>query len=165
MFRSTLLRFGLAAALLAAAPAAYFGVNAVQAQRFPPDPPLVIYGSASGAQTGAGVHSIGMNGNTGTWCGSGRVVEGTNFVVQVVANNQTAGCGQSGRSIRLYFTPHGTGGQFNGQGGRLSSSFNWQASTSRPIQQNVTLGETLEVRGFVPAVAACQGYANVNTCR
>ncbi len=163
MIRSTLLRFGLAAALLAAVPAAYFGVTGVQAQGFPPDPPLVLYGTATGAQTGAGVHSVGVDGTRGVWCGAGRVVEGNNYVVQVVANNQTAGCGQSGRSIRLYVT--GTGGQFNGEGGRFSNAFSWQSSTSRPIQQNVTFGEPLQVRGFVPGVTACQGYASAASCQ
>lgn len=163
MIRSTLLRFGLAAALLAVVPAAYFGANGVSAQGFPPDPPLVLYGTATGAQTGAGVHSIGVDGNRGVWCGSGRVVEGTNYVVQVVANNQTAGCGQSGRSIRLYVT--GTGNQFNGQGGRFSNSFTWQSSTDAPVQQNVTLGEPLQVRGFVPGVTACQAYSSAAACQ
>lgn len=165
MMRSTFLRFGLAAALLAAVPAAYFGVNGVSAQGFPPDPPLVVYGTASGAQTGAGVHSIGVDGNRGTWCGTGRVVEGSNYVVQVVADNQTDGCGQSGRNIRLYVTPFGSGGQFNGQGGRFSSSFTWQSSIDAPVEEDVTLGDTLQVRGFVPGVTACQAYSSEAACQ
>lgn len=157
MTQRAFLRFGLGAAILALPVAAlfgYFGPQGASAQQgFPPDPPMVLYGTASGSTPGQGVHAyVNANGRW-TWCGVGtNVAEG--YVVQVHSESQTPGCGAAGRSVRLYFTPLGEGETFNGAAGRLSSgTTTWSSDRSEPSEYTVNLNAPLQAQGAVPALA------------
>ncbi|MDZ7727602.1 MAG: hypothetical protein U5Q44_05030 [Dehalococcoidia bacterium] len=126
------------------------GGDGASAQGFPPDPPLVVHGDAPGSDNGQSVHVLVNDGSLWTWCGVGGVVDGS-YVVQVAADNQTEGCGASGRTISLYFAPEG---QYAGEGGRdATSTFSWQSSLEAPLDEDVTLGDTYTVRGMVPQVS------------
>jgi len=161
MVRSLALRTATGAALLAAAIAAFIGLagmpGANAQQGFPPDTPMVLYGDASGSQLGQGVHALVNNNGVWTYCGSGAVVNkaggGVGYVVQVAAQSQTAGCGASGRTIRLYFSP----AAYGQQGKFATQTANWVGTAGTATAQNVTLGEGLQIRGVVPGIAAKVG--------
>jgi len=134
------LSFGAAAAL--AIPAAVLA-------QLPPDPPATFYGTVASGTTGQGVVAIVLSGGTSTVCGTGTVLNsgGPVYVVDVVSNAQTTGCGVNGRSVRFYFTPTASAG------GRLASeTATWTGAG--PKQQNLTLGAELVVRGRIPLVAS-----------
>lgn len=133
--------------LIVAAPR-ILSVTQALAQGVPPDLPLVLYGTANGQSTGAGVVAIVDNNGIGTTCGSGLVKnEGGQkvYVIQVAADSQVAGCGKAGRTISLYVS---AGGNFNGQGGAIATQvINW--SSGQTSENNLTFGTPLTVRGFV----------------
>lgn len=161
MVRSLALRLGTGAAAVATAAAAFIGLSGLPGaeaqQGFPPDTPMVAYGDASGSVLGQGVHSMVNNGGVWTYCGSGAVVNktggGVGYVVQVAAQSQIAGCGASGRTVKLYFSPasYGQLGKF------ATQTFNWNGAAGQATAQNVTLGEGLQIRGVVPGIAAKVG--------
>ncbi len=97
------LLFGLSAAALLsmAAPAM------VSAQNFPPPPPTTFYGKVpSGIGPGDTVIAIVTDGASSQVCGDGTTTNDTSgvvYVVDVVANAQTPGCGQTGRNVQFYF--------------------------------------------------------------
>lgn len=161
MLRSAVVRLGLGAAVLALPAAIFFGnqgIEGVSAQQgnLPPEPPLVMYGDAPGAEVGQGVHAFVQAGGSWTWCGFGGVLDpsGPGYVIQIASATQISGCGDDGRSIRLYFTPVGEGDQYNGSAGRMSTNnITWQSDNSVAYEQNVTLGQELEVQGLVPGLA------------
>lgn len=142
--------FAIVASLLLLIIAAPRILSATQAfaQGAPPDLPLVLYGTANGQSTGAGVVAIVEINGKGTTCGSGLVKnEGGQkvYVVQVAADSQVPGCGKSGRTIRLYVS---SGGNFNGQGGAMATQvINW--TSGQTSENNLTFGASLTVRGFV----------------
>jgi hypothetical protein len=161
MKRSAVLRIGLGAALLALPAAAFFGYHGLMdanAQSAPPQPPGVWYGTATPSTVGQGVHSFISHEGQAQWCGHGAVVShqgSPRYVVQVAEQRHIAGCGTSGRNIRLYFTPKAAGQSYDGSAGRFATStFPWASGITEPHQQNVTLGEPLQVRGLIPALAA-----------
>ncbi|MFN0145532.1 MAG: hypothetical protein ACKVT1_03400 [Dehalococcoidia bacterium] len=121
----------------------------VSAQGFPPDPPATFYGPAVGATSGQGVIAIVIEGGVSTFCGAGSVqdVNGPKYVVDVVSDSQTKGCGRNGRTVRFYFTPAG------GQGGRLAGETGtWSAAG--PKEQSLTLGAPLTERRYTVFVAS-----------
>ncbi len=145
--------------LAVVAMAAWFtGMPGAKAQQgFPPDTPMVAYGDATGSALGMGVHALVNNGGVWTYCGSGAVVNktggGVGFAVQIASQTQTPGCGASGRTVRLYFSPsaYGLSGKF------ATQTFNWVGPVGTATSQNVTLGDGLTIRGVVPAIAAKVG--------
>ena len=114
-----------------------------------PEIPLVLYGNATGAPTGAGVTALVKDGNTTVKCGAGLVMnDGAQkvYAVQVAADSHIEGCGKSGRTITLYVSPAAS---FSGDGGKMANqTISW---TSAPTSQNnLTFGSAFTVRGFVP---------------
>jgi hypothetical protein len=68
------------------------------------------------------------------------------YVVDVVADAQTPGCGKAGRSVQFYFTPVGS------TGGRLATgSLAWEEAGPRP--HDLALGAPLTARASLPQVA------------
>ena len=117
------------------------------AQGVPPETPLVLYGTAAGQTTGAGVVAVVLDGASATNCGSGLIKSegGQKYVVQVAHDSQKAGCGDTGRTIRIYVFPASS---FNGNGGTLANQIiNW--SPGQVSENNLTFGAQLTVRGFV----------------
>lgn len=144
--------FGLGA--LGAAAAAIPVV--VSAQGFPPPPPTTYYGSVpSGIVAGQGVVAIVMDGGNSTACGSGTTLTDPAsgkvvYVVDVVADGQTTGCGKSGRTVSFYFT--------SPSGGRISldTPASW---TTTPTNVDVkTVSAPLGRRGSAPQVAKDGSY-------
>ncbi len=119
------------------------------AQGVPPGPPQTFYGSAAGATPGGGVVAI-IGSST---CGTGVITTDNGspvYVIDVVSDSQTPGCGAAGRTISFYFSPTG------GQPGRLANeTATWSAAG--PKQQALTPGKPLTERRFVP-MAASDGY-------
>ena len=128
------------------------------AQGFPPNPPTVYYGTVpSTVSTGAGIIAIVESGSGSAVCGAGRVLtEGGQkvYAVQVITESQTAGCGESGRTIRFYATPSSptTGGNM------LGPSTSWAdclGSGDCTKQNNLTsIGEAFERQGTIPLMAS-----------
>jgi hypothetical protein len=125
---------------MALAGASLFAIPAsVVAQGFPPDPPATFYGTATGGTAGQGVIAIVIEGGVSTFCGAGTVqdIGGTpKYVVDVVSDSQSRGCGRSGREVRFYFTPAGA------QRGRVSTESGTWAGAG-PKELNLTLGPQL----------------------
>lgn len=115
----------------------------------PPQPPAaLIYGTASGATTGQSVIAFVRDGSTSTMCGVGQVMNepgvGRVYAVDVESNVSVAGCGASGRQVRLYFAPLGnTAARFANQSIQLSSEFD-------DYEVNVTFGNAMSNRMVVP---------------
>ena len=145
MKRSFLLGLGLFSAAVVTIP------GTVLAQDFPPPPPATYYGSISGSgvAAGQGVVAIVVSGNTSTICGTGSVVDasGLHYVVDVVTNDQTAGCGQAGRTVRFYVTPPNA----NTGGSLAVESPSWAGAG--PHLQNLTTGSPLTKRAVAPTAA------------
>jgi hypothetical protein len=142
--------FAIVAGLLLLFVAAPKVFNATQAwaQSAPPDLPLVLYGTANGQATGAGVVAIVDNAGKGKTCGSGLIKnEGGQkvYAVQVAADSQIAGCGKAGRTISIYVSG---GSTFTGAGGKIATQvINW--TSGQTSENNLTFGPALTVRGFV----------------
>ena len=141
MKRALLLGFGAAALFSAAAPAM------VSAQNFPPPPPTTFYGKVpSGIGPGDTVIAIVTDGTSSQVCGDGTTTNdasGVVYVVDVVANAQTAGCGQAGRSVQFYFV---------GAKRLATDSATW--SGPGPANKDLTnLGAQLSTKNRAPQVA------------
>lgn len=138
----------LASTAVAAAALLAFPLGAMA--QTPPTPPSTFYGEATGATAGQGVVAIVINGSTSTVCGSGVVTTDNSksvYVVDVVSQEQRAGCGASGRQVRFYFTPTSSA-----TGGRLANETGTWAQG--PRNQNLTQGSPLTVVRPAPMVAS-----------
>ncbi|MCC6959405.1 MAG: hypothetical protein IT301_06120 [Dehalococcoidia bacterium] len=141
MKRALLLGFGAAALFSAAAPAM------VSAQNFPPPPPTTFYGKVpSGIGPGDTVIAIVTDGTSSQVCGDGTTTNdasGVVYVVDVVANAQTAGCGQAGRTVQFYFV---------GAKRLATDTATW--SGPGPANKDLTnLGAQLSTKNRAPQVA------------
>ncbi len=160
MIRRVVLRLGFAA-LLAAIPAvALLGTSSAPGasaqSSAPPEQPMVVYGTAAGAEVGQVVHAFIEHDGATNWCGSGLVTEPSEpgYVVQVLDDSQLEGCGAPGREVRLLFTAAGHGDSFTGEGSSFAvGSFTYQTDSSVAYEFDVTLDQ-LEVRGVTPGIAA-----------
>jgi hypothetical protein len=139
---------------IAAVPAAILGAGKLQnaeAQGFPPEPPATYYGTVSGAANGDGIVAAIGSGATSRSCGNGAVLSDSGtivYVVDVITDDQTEGCGDSGRSIRFYIAPQTAGG-----GGKFATqTANWQGAGAH--QQNLTAGPTLTNILYTPQLGA-----------
>ena len=135
--------------LLAAIAPGLFSAPTAEAQSAPPDIPLVVYGTATGANDGASVVAI-IGGQT---CGHGVVLTENSqrvYAVQVAADSQVAGCGASGRVVSFYVS--GSGKNYNSTGGSIASqTVTW--GSSQTSEANLTFGSAFAIRGFVTEVA------------
>ena len=112
--RKLLAGLGASGVLAAAIP----GLAAAQSSS-PPPPPTTFYGTATGATPGQVVLAMVTDGTNSTVCGDGIVLtEGSAqvYVVDVMAEGQTKGCGRAGRYVSFYFV--GT----NGTAGRVATT-------------------------------------------
>ncbi|MEX0782744.1 MAG: hypothetical protein WD557_08845 [Dehalococcoidia bacterium] len=145
MKRAMKVGMGVATAIAVSLPAMAW------AQEFPPPPPSTYYGTVTGgAVAGQGVIAIVQSGTASQTCGDGKVLQDGGsmvYVVDVVQDAQKDGCGESGRSIRFYFTPNGS------NPGRLATETAQWGAPGAPKEQNLTLGVSLTVKGAVPVVA------------
>ena len=150
MNRPRMLSLGAALVALAAVPAAYFGIGRfteAEAQGFPPEPPSTYWGTISGAATGDGIVAAIGSGASSRSCGTGAVLTDSNqtvFVIDVITDDQLAGCGDTGRTVRFYIAPKapGTGGKF------ATQTANWQGAGAH--QQNLTAGAALPFTLYTP---------------
>lgn len=149
MKRRILTGIGFAGAAVLAIPAA------VLAQT-PPEPPATYWGNATGATAGERVIALVFSGGSGVACGAGTVTtfEGnTVYVVDVAANSQSAGCGQSGRTVRFYFPGSGaTPARF------ATESPTWSEAGPKNQPLNVSGGVSLTVKRIAPLVASDGTY-------
>lgn len=111
-----------------------------------PTPPMVIYGDAPGATPGQPVYGIVTMNGVATTCGQGLVVDdgGPRYVVTVVAEGQTPGCGAAGRTVELRVgSPSPSGGS------------RWVAAweSGKGTQVNLTPAEAVTVRARAALVA------------
>jgi hypothetical protein len=142
MKRALLLGIAAAGAAVASIPALV-----ATAQGFPPPPPTTYYGKApAGIGPGQAVIAIVSDGSSSQVCGDGSTLNdssGVVYVVDVVANAQIAGCGQTGRTVQFYFVA----------AKRLSTdTATW--SGPGPAQKDlVNLGPALTTRNVTPQVA------------
>lgn len=141
MKRAILLGFGAAALVSAAVPAL------VSAADFPPPPPTTYYGKApAGIGPGDVVIAIVSDGSSSQVCGDGVTANDTSgivFVVDVVANAQKAGCGQTGRTVQFYFA-----------GAKRLATDTAAWSGPGPALKDLTgLGNTLTPKNRAPQVA------------
>jgi hypothetical protein len=142
MKRALLLGIAAAGAAIAAIPA-----MVAMADGFPPPPPTTYYGKVpSGIGPGQVVIAIVSDGSSSQVCGSGATLNdssGVVYVVDVVSNTQTEGCGQSGRTVQFYFV-----------GARRLSTDTASWSGPGPSQKDLTnLGPALTPRNTAPQVA------------
>ena len=121
------------------------------AQGAPPKPPATFYGTVpAGVVAGQGVVAIVANGAQSTVCGVGIVQPDTDhgnalsYAVDVVAADQTPGCGTVGATVRFYFTP----APGSATGGSLAvDTGSWPGAG--PVKKDIaTLGPALTRRGF-----------------
>ncbi|MCA9825768.1 MAG: hypothetical protein KC482_15480 [Dehalococcoidia bacterium] len=139
---------------IAAVPAAIFGIGQyqdAQAQGFPPEPPATYYGTVGGAAEGDGIAAAIGTGASSRSCGNGAVLSDSGsivYVVDVITDDQTSGCGDSGRTIRFYIAPQkaGAGGKF------ATQTANWQGAGAH--QQNLTAGPALTNILYTPQLGA-----------
>lgn len=115
-----------------------------------PAPPTTFYGSASGAIEGQSVVAFVINAGQATACGSGTVQDdeeaGLVYVVDVEQNGTIAGCGATGRQIRLYFPP-----KAGGKGAFATPTVTWQPAGA--YEHDVTLGAQLANRQVLPGLS------------
>lgn len=153
MTRTFLSRTAVAAALAGLslmAAAGFLPSNAENAAaQSPPVTPTVFYGTASGAAVGSDVVALVVSGGTSTVCGTGKILNsgGPVYAVQVANDDQTDGCGASGRQVRFYVagTEPGTS--------RISGSTPWPGTQGNPVyaqQYNLTLGALFSNVLYVP---------------
>jgi hypothetical protein len=150
MNRPRIARIGVALVALAALPAAYIGIGRftdAEAQGFPPEPPSTYWGTFQGASAGDGVvASIGSGASSRT-CGTGAVLTDNSqsvYVIDVITDDQTSGCGDTGRTVRFYLAPKSPGG-----GGKFATQVaNWQSAGAH--QQNLTAGSALPFVLYLP---------------
>ena len=141
MKRAILLGFGAATVAAAALPAL------VSAADFPPPPPTTYYGKApAGIGQGDTVSAIVNDGASSTGCGDGVTAADTSgivYVVDVVADAQTPGCGKAGRTVQFYFV---------GPKRLTTDTATW--SGPGPALKDLTgLGPALTPKNRAPAVA------------
>jgi hypothetical protein len=154
MTPSRLAWIGAGLIAIAAVPAAILGLGRLQdahAQGFPPDPPATYYGTISGATSGDGIVAAIGSGASSRSCGNGAVLtdsSSTVYVVDVITDDQTSGCGDSGRSIRFYIAPQnpGAGGKF------ATQTATWQGAGAHA--QNLTAGPALTNILYPPQLTA-----------
>jgi hypothetical protein len=66
------------------------------------------------------------------------------YVIDVITDDQTSGCGDTGRTVRFYLAPKSPGG-----GGKFATqSANWQSAGAH--QQNLTAGSALPFVLYLP---------------
>ncbi len=126
------------------------------AQGAPPKPPATFYGLVpAGAVNGQGVIAIVSNGAQSTVCGSGTVQPDTDhsnalsYAVDVVADDQTPGCGKTGSTVQFYFTP--APGSTTG-GSIATTTGTWNGAG--PVKLDITgLGTALTRRGYLGLAA------------
>lgn len=153
MNRPRLAWTGMALFALAAIPAAYFGIGKyqdAQAQGFPPDPPSTFYGTISGASPGDGIAAGIGSGGTSASCGTGAVLSdsgSTVYVIDVITDDQVAGCGDTGRTIRFYIAPQNAGGG----GAFATQTAAWPGAGAH--QQSLTVGAELPHVLYTPQLA------------
>jgi hypothetical protein len=151
MKRAIVIGLGVLAVAAAALPAIALAQSGV-----PPKPPATFYGTVpAGAVQGQGVIAIVSNGALSTVCGSGKVQPDTDhgnvlsYAVDVVAADQTAGCGTPGATVRFYFTP--APGSTAG-GALVVDTATWNGAG--PVNKNLTaFGPALTRRGFTGQTA------------
>ncbi|MEO8538993.1 MAG: hypothetical protein ABI577_04570 [bacterium] len=141
MKRAILLGISAAALVSMAAPAF------VSAQGFPPPPPTTFYGKVpSGIGPGDTVIAIVTDGSSSQVCGDGSTLNdasGVVYAVDVVAQAQTPGCGQAGRTVQFYFV-----------GARRLSTDTAAWTGPGPANKDLTgLGTTLTPKNRAPQVA------------
>lgn len=154
MNRPRIAKAGALMAALALVPAAYFGVGQLteaEAQGFPPEPPSTFWGTIQGASAGDGVAAAIGSGASSRSCGTGTVLThsgSTVYVIDVITDDQTAGCGDTGRTIRFYIAPKDPGG-----GGRFATpTVTWPGAGAH--QQNLTAGAVLQHVLYTPQINA-----------
>ena len=150
MNRPRIALLGAAFLALAALPAAYLGIGQLtdaEAQGFPPEPPSTFWGTFTGASAGDGVVAAIGSGASSRTCGTGAVLTDNSqsvYVIDVITDDQTAGCGDTGRTIRFYLAPRAPGG-----GGKFATpTANWQGAGAH--QQNLTAGAALPFVLYTP---------------
>ncbi|MBI5949574.1 MAG: hypothetical protein HY875_15650 [Chloroflexi bacterium] len=154
MNRTKLLGMGFAAAaMVALAGAALAGLSTpfgnASAAGGPPAIGMVAYGEAPGATPGQKIYATVTANGVSTTCGQGLVVDdgGPKYVVTVVADDQTAGCGLAGRTVGFYI-----GAASSTQGPRMAiTKTTWEAAKGKQV--NLTFGAPLTVRARAAFVA------------
>jgi hypothetical protein len=151
MNRALVFGMGVLGVAIAAVPAVAL------AQGFPPPPPSTYYGNApTGIVAGQGVVAIVINGSQSTACGAGATLTDSGkvvYVVDVVADAQTTGCGKAGATVMFYFTPTGT------TGGRISLDTPAGWAGPGPVKVDInTVSAPLARRGSAPQVSRDGSY-------
>ncbi len=138
--------------MVAVAGGALAGLSAPFGKAWAAGPPaigMVAYGEVPGATPGQAIYATVTVNGVATTCGQGLVVDdgGPKYVVTVVAEDQTPGCGAAGRTVGFFLGPaNPTQGPR-----RAANTTTWESAKGKQV--NLTLGAALTVRARAALVA------------